>query len=98
MATVRFFVDEQGLLPEVCIKTGRSTSGLVTLRATYRPVWPVLFLPLSMLSSILGFVAGARHVSVTLPMSNEAVSRSRSWWRWSFALSAAGCCGLLLAA
>ena len=98
MATVRFFLDEQDLLPDVCIKTGVPTPEVVTLRATYRPAWPVLFLPFSLLASVVGLVAGARHATVNLPMKGDVVTRFRSWWRWSFTAVAAGSCGMPLAA
>jgi len=98
MATVRFFVDEQDLLPEVCIKSGAPTSDRLSTSASYRPAWPFLLLPFSILAVIVGLVAGARHRPVRLPMAGQAVRRAQSWWRWSLALAVAGCCGLVLSA
>jgi hypothetical protein len=79
VATVRFFTDEQGALPDVCIETGQPTSERVTLSLVYRPTWPILLLPLSLLATVVGMVAGARHTEVTIPLMEGAVRRHRQW-------------------
>ena len=97
MPTARFYVGEQSSLPHVCIKTGQPTSECVTLRVAYRPAWPLLLLPISILASVVGIAAGSRHVSVTVPMTGRAVARYRAWWQWTAWSTAITCCGFLLA-
>jgi len=96
MATVSFYVAEQDHLPAVCVKTGQPTADSVTLHLTYRPAWPILLVPVSLLAAVVGFTAGARHGTVRIPMAESAWRRYRWWWKVSVSLVFAGGVGLIL--
>jgi hypothetical protein len=97
MATVRFFTDEQGDLPDVCIKTGQATPDRVTLKLVYRPAWPILLLPLSALATVVGLVAGARRTQVAFPLTHDALRRYRQWWYRSLLVMLIAGIGFILA-
>jgi hypothetical protein len=96
MATVSFYVAEQAHLPAVCVKTGQPTADSITLQLTYRPAWPILLAPVSLLAAVVGFAAGARHGTVRIPLAESAWRRYRWWWKVAVSVIVTGGAGLIL--
>jgi hypothetical protein len=97
MATVRFFTDQQDHLPCICIRTGQPTSDRVTLKLVYRPAWPILLLPLSVLAVVVGLVAGARRTEVAFPLAGGVLRRYRQWWHRTLLFMFVAGIGVILA-
>ncbi len=76
---VRFYAADQSLLPDMCIKTGARSNDRVDVTAYYRPSWPVLLAPFSLLAASVGLLAGSRRFHVSLPFSDELARRYRLW-------------------
>lgn len=70
-----------GLLPAVCVKTGKPAE--VTRKANFRyaPVWPWLLLPLGILIAVIVVEACSTRVRVDFPVCRQVVrdQRRRVW-------------------